>query len=103
MRGDCLVIQEDVVDGMLELGGPKLVGFYLALRRFLDPRGPEAPQTVGAFCEKFGLSRRQFYRLAGLLAEIGLMDIEKSAPGKGDRFVFHCYADCRSRGPKGGF
>jgi hypothetical protein len=92
-------MDQQVVDGLLELGNVEVVGFYTALKRFIDRR-PEADRagqvmewSVTAFCRKMRVGRDKFYRLMDLLWQVGLVDVEKVVdnPGWHNRYIVHDY------------
>jgi len=93
-----LTIENDIADGLLEVGGIDLAGFYAALKRFIDRReSPDnkstMPFTVEYFCQKFKIGKSRFYRLAEMLWQIGMLDIDKDRSGNGWRniYVVHDY------------
>ncbi|GBF35406.1 hypothetical protein DCCM_4533 [Desulfocucumis palustris] len=102
-----LTIENHIEDGLLEIGSIDLAGFYGALKRFVDRRENEEgksamPWTVDYFCNKFKIGKQRFYRLSGILWQIGLLDVEKDIgiinPKNGtrgwrNRYVVHDYAD----------
>lgn len=74
-----LIIENEIADDLLEIGGIDLAGFYAALKRFIDRRksaenNSTMPFTVDFFCKKFGIGKSRFYRLANLLWQVGLLD-----------------------------
>lgn len=84
-----IMIDEDLADELLELGGCKLAGFYVALERHGLEEGRSADFFAGA-CEKYGVSRQEFKEYVDLLAARDIVRI--SAPtqagegrGCGDR------------------
>ncbi|TYO94513.1 hypothetical protein [Desulfallas thermosapovorans] len=88
-----LTIENDVADGLLEVGGIDLAGFYAALKRFIDRRESydnksTMPFTVEYFCKKFKIGKSRFYRLAEVLWQVGMLDIDKDRSGKGWRNVY---------------
>lgn len=62
-----LTIENDIADGLLEIGGGiDLAGFYAALKRFIDRReSPDnkstMPFTVEYFCKKLKIGKSRFY------------------------------------------
>jgi hypothetical protein len=77
-----LVVDNRIIDGLLEIGGIDLAGFYTALKRFVDRRdSPDSkaamPWTVDYFCQKFKMGKQRFYRLAEMLWRVGLLDVTK--------------------------
>ncbi|MGB9886690.1 MAG: hypothetical protein ACPLRW_06800 [Moorellales bacterium] len=95
-----LTVPNDLVDGLLALGpgGIDAVGFYCALKRFVDRRQDGQSETlmdwsVRSFCAKFHIGQERFYRLSELLWRVGLVDIEKEVTDRGwrNRYVIH---DC---------
>ncbi|QGP94091.1 hypothetical protein MGLY_35160 (plasmid) [Neomoorella glycerini] len=77
-----LVVDNTLMDGLLEIGGIDLAGFYTALKRFVDRRDSldskaAMPWTVDYFCQKFKMGKQRFYRLAEMLWRVGLLDVTK--------------------------
>jgi len=88
-----LTIENDIADGLLEIGGIDLAGFYAALKRFIDRRESfdnksTMPFTVEYFCKKFKIGKSRFYRLAEMLWQVGMLDIDKDRSGNGWRNVY---------------
>ena len=99
MRGH-LTIENEIADGLLEIGGIDLAGFYAALKRFIDRRESAEnkktmPFTVNYFCKKFSIGKSRFYRLANLLWQVGLLDIEKDYSRNGwlNTYMVHDFPD----------
>lgn len=95
-----LVVDNNVIDGLLEIGGIDLAGFYIALKRFVDRResvdsNTAMPWTVDYFCQKFKMGKDRFYRLAEMLWGVGLLDVvkeygsQKGAWGWRNRYAIH--------------
>ncbi len=80
-------VENYIQDGLLEVGGIDLAGFYTALKRFVDRRegagsnssaGDLMNWSVDTFCKKFKMGKNRFYRLAEMLWQLGLLDVSKS-------------------------
>jgi len=100
------VTENYVVDGLLTLGSTDLLGFYIALKSFVDRRDRNStdslyPMTVCGFCSQLRLSKDKFYRLANFLWQVGLLDVEKTVkynpetkrPEVKNEYVIHDYPE----------
>ncbi|MDO7785821.1 hypothetical protein [Desulforamulus aquiferis] len=91
-------VENYIQDGLLEVGGIDLAGFYTALKRFIDRREGASPGdimnwSIDTFCRRFKMGKNRFYRLAEMLWQLGLLDVDKvmSISGWQNSYVIH---DC---------
>lgn len=99
-------VENVIIDGLLALkvAGIDAVGFYCALKRFIDRRIEEGEAgerqrvmdwSVETFCKKFRIGHDRFYRLMDVLWQVGLVDVEKKIDGSGwqNCYAVHDYLD----------
>lgn len=95
-------VDNAIIDGLLGLGpsGIDAVGFYCALKRFVDRRTEAESESVmdwsvEGFCKRFRIGRDRFYRLLDILWQVGLVDVQKhiDAGGWQNRYLIHDYVE----------
>ncbi|MDI6908024.1 MAG: hypothetical protein QMC81_11145 [Thermoanaerobacterales bacterium] len=96
------VTDHGLIDGLLDVGGSDLLGFYIMLKRFVSRKPEDTPGVTMSFsvryyCKRSGVGQEKFYRLMTLLWQVGLVDVRKETLSEGgkkgwqNRYVIHDY------------
>lgn len=94
-------IEFSIIDGFTKIPDIDVLGvlgLYVGLKRYIDRResmesNEVMPWSVKTFLKTFGIGQARFYKLANVLWQVGLMDVEKEITPEGWRnvYIIHDY------------